>query len=210
MQVPWFRTAAVAAALLTSVPGLAATIRPIGFGELVAKAGWVVEGTVIDVQVHSVGAPTAPAAPKPHVAPVSPAGGETAVAAAGTPERHGLAVEGGMRLETEVTLAVDRAVVGTPSSSITFRVAGGSDGVRRMTVFGMPTFEMGRRYLVFLHPDYTRTAAPLVGVHQGFFQVVDDPMSGAPMLLDADDNVVVGIEGDRVAVRRNPATAHSK
>ena len=47
MQVPWFRTAAVAAALLTSVPGLAATIRPIGFGELVAKAGGVVEGRTL-------------------------------------------------------------------------------------------------------------------------------------------------------------------
>jgi len=91
---------------------------------------------------------------------------------------------------------------------VTFRVAGGDDGRTKVTVFGMPTFRVGKRYVVFLVPRFERTAAPVVGVYQGYFEVIRQG-AGRDVLLDNKGDVVVGIEQNRIQVRRGAAPAEA-
>jgi hypothetical protein len=185
---------AVLAALAGAPFAGATTIVPLTFEELVRQAGVVVEGTVIDMQVGTRGADLAPAA--------APEG------AGGPGAPRGVGVEGtGRMLFTEVTLAVETEIVGSAGPEVRFFLAGGADGGERAIVFGMPQFEIGGRYVVFLRPDFEATNVPLVGVHQGFFERVQDPRSGRDALIDAAGDFVLGIEGGRVALRHNPERA---
>lgn len=77
-------------------------------------------------------------------------------------ERHGI--------ETVVTLAVEDALKGPATSSVTFRVAGGLMGRYRSIVPGAPAFAAGDEVIVFLAGD--GPAIPhLVGFSQGVYRV---------------------------------------
>lgn len=182
------------AVILGGVPAAqATTIAPLRFDELVQQAGVVVQGTVTDVRVLSTGADLPPAeesnVPSSPTAPIS------------------ADVEGGRMLYTEVTLQVDRQIGDPVGPEIRFTLAGGRTEDESFIVFGMPRFEIGGRYILLLRRDFERTNVPVVGVSQGFFQIVRDPATDRDMLLDADGDIVLSIEDDRVALRRNPARA---
>jgi hypothetical protein len=71
----------------------------------------------------------------------------------------------------------------------------------------MPVFGAGQRYLLFLRPGYENSADPIVGVHQGFFEVVRDASVGEDVILDSKGDFVVGVDSGQVRVRRNAARA---
>ena len=192
-----FRSLIVLVSLLVGIQvAQATTIVPLRFDEVVQQAGVVVVGTVTDLQVRTTGAdlPPVPESDVSH----SP----TAPISAG--------VEGGGTLFTEVTLSVDRQVGGNVGPEIRFTLAGGSTGGETVIVFGMPRFEVGRRYVLMLRPDFENTNVPVVGVSQGFFEIASDPATGQEMILNADGDIVLGIEGDHVALRYNPARARAR
>lgn len=192
VRIPAFLLAMVACATLTH----ATTVVSLRFDEVVQQAGVIVEGTVTDIQVWPTGAdlPPAPADPRPRD-PKAPIGA---------------AVEGGRSLFTEVTFQVDSQVGEPVGQQIRFTLAGGSKDGETFKVFGMPAFDVGGRYIVMLRPDFTHTNVPVVGVSQGFFQIASDPATGEEMLLNAEGDIVLGIEGDRLALRHNPATARAR
>lgn len=186
-----FRSLIVLVALLGGIQSAGATtIVPLPFDEVVQQAGVVVEGTVTDMRVLTRGAEMTPAPER--AVPASP----------GAP--IGVGVEGGKRLFTEVTLRVDRQVGGTLAPEIRFTLAGGSSEGETVVVFGMPEFKVGERYVLLLRPDFERTNVPIVGVSQGYFRITQDPATHTERLLNADGDIVLGIEGDRVALRHNP------
>jgi hypothetical protein len=199
----------VLVALLTVSPGTATTIKHLEFDEVVLQAGMVVEGTVVDVQVQSTRSDIRARKAKNHTAPTSPSsrskhaqeeipGEEVAKA----PQSVG--VEGGRMLFTEVTMLVDTEIVGSPGSTIRFRVAGGTSEQGTVIVFGMPSFELGKKYVLFLQPDFETTNTPIIGVNQGYFEVVRSDEGDAEILLNADGDIVVGVERGRLLVRHNP------
>lgn len=184
-------------------PAGAVSLTSLAFSEVVEEAALVMEGTVVELRVVASGSRLATAPErKSHRAPAAAAARPEGATAA--PQAVG--VEGGRMLFTEVTLAVDREIVGEAGSTVTFRVAGGVDGNEEVRVFGMPRFELGGRYVVFLRPGFADTGVPIVGVHQGFFEVAAAE-NGEEVLLNADGDVVVAVEDDRVVCRRNPQRA---
>ena len=202
--------AASVLALASDLTVQATTIIPLRFDEVARRSAVVVEGTVVDLQVRSTGTDLQKSGAKLHRSPDAPFTPATpprdavdSTIPANAPQ--GLPVEGGKMLFTEVTLAVDRAVVGDPGPTLTFRVAGGDDGQVRVKVFGMPSFRMGERYVVFLRPGFEANAVPVVGVNQGFFRIVSDPVNGQVTLVNAENDVVTGVEEGRIISRRDLA-----
>lgn len=196
-------------ALLTASPGISTTIKHLDFGEVVQQAGIVVEGTVVDLRVQSTGSDIRTRGTKNHAAPMSPssrlkhADGET-LGEGGATAPQSLGVEGGKMLFTEVTMSVETEIVGSPGSTIRFRVAGGTNEHGTAIVFGMPTFELEKKYVVFLQPDYETTNTPVIGVNQGYFEVVRSEEGNREILLNADGDIVIGVARSRVILKHNP------
>jgi hypothetical protein len=207
VRVKWAAALIIASAARS---GSATTIIPLSFSERIERSALVIEGTVVDRHaVKAAGGVSVPAAKltgPPAVQPaqpdpqaVAPQGAAAAPVAAGT--------RSGRMIFTEITLAVDRAIVGAPDKLVTFRIAGGTLDGQTATVFGMPTFELGERYLVFLRSGFETTADPIVGVNQGFFRVVHDAQANADTLLNADADIVLGVENDKIVVRHSAPAA---
>ena len=179
----------------------ASTIETLTFRQMIERSAFVVEGKVIDLQVVSKGRAIRSQEFKAHAAPEL---SERGPLKPGSPVTAG---EGGQMLFTDVTLAVERirkigAALTEPADTITFRIAGGVKDGLRVSVHGLPTFEAGKKYIVFLRPDFRSTAMPIVGIHQGYFRVLAHPQTGEERLLDFQGNLALGIENDRLAVRR--------
>jgi hypothetical protein len=85
---------------------------------------------------------------------------------------------------TEVTFANPRIVKGPDVGATTLTVLGGTVGLETLKVGGVPSFQMGMRYLVFMAGNGA-AIFPVVGGDQGLFQVMQDPASGADLLLNA-------------------------
>jgi hypothetical protein len=188
-------------------PAGASAVKNLSFSERVAGAALIVRGRVLSIEALTRG--TAPvergerrqkeaAAPKAQTA-----GGAESLGLA--PEALG--VEGGSMIFTRITLEVEEEIKGVGGRQVVFEIAGGQLGGRAAIVHGMPTFARGQRYLVFLRPGYETAADPIVGVHQGFFEIVRDASAGADVVLDSNGDFVVAVDGDRVRVRRNAARA---
>jgi len=188
------------AAFAGATPGHAASVVPLGFDRIVAESEIVVEGRVVDIRNHYTGTDVRQSRSKTHSSPASDpgAGGATAGAAPRT-----LGVEGGRMLFTEVTLSPSTEIVGSVGSTVTFRVAGGSDADGTVTVFGMPRFQLGERYVVFLRRGFAASGAPIVGVNQGYFRLAQLPDTGQEALLNADGDVLLGVENNRFVTRHN-------
>lgn len=74
--------------------------------------------------------------------------------------------------ETLVTLGVDEVVAGSPSAELTLRLAGGEVGAVRQSIDGMPEFQVGERYVVFLDRAQDPPAiSPITGFNQGLYRV---------------------------------------
>ena len=75
-------------------------------------------------------------------------------------------------IHTDVTVAVEQVLAGTPGNIVTLRVAGGIvDGIG-MRTSNDASFQKGERVIVFL--DTTAIPSSIVGMQQGKFTVKDD------------------------------------
>ncbi len=194
-------------ALVASAPVDASTFRYLSFSERVSRADLIVRGTAVEVEGFRRGSGArGPSGQKTSVAPQRAADGTPGNAAAAAPAAPvGLPVEGGSMIFTRVKLAIDEEVYGVAGSQVVLEVAGGSYGGQTLTIQGMPRFEKGKAYLLLLRRGYETAGDPVVGVNQGFFQVLTDPATGAEVLLDASGDVVIGVANDDVVVRHGAA-----
>lgn len=192
-----------------AMPARASTIKTLSFGERVEAAELIVRGRVVDLETVYSGHRIARSdAEKDSVSPLRESdmpGGASALASEALEAPVGLGVEGGQMLFTRVTVVVEEEVYGVAGQQIVFDIAGGRDGGRAVIVDGMPEFELGGRYLLFLRAGFEATADPVVGVYQGFFQIASG-QNGEEILLDAQGDFVLGIENDEVRVRHNQAS----
>jgi hypothetical protein len=80
-------------------------------------------------------------------------------------------------IHTDVTVAVERAIVGSPGEEVTFRIAGGIVGSMSMRTSVDPVVRDGERVLVFL--DTSAVPASVVGLRQGTCPVQDNMVTVA-------------------------------
>lgn len=191
------------------VPARASTVKNLSFTERVRQAGLIVRGRVVRLEALLRGTAPDEGRERPEKESASPrvaAGGDAeAGVAALAPESVG--IENGSMIFTRVTIEVEEEMKGVGGREVVFEVAGGVLGGRAAIVHGMPRFQQGGRYMLFLRPGYENAGDPVVGVDQGFFEVVRDETLGADVILDAAGDFVVGIENDQVVSRRNDARA---
>src|SRR5262245_20902300 len=169
--------ATVLAAGFGAGPASASTIKPVGFAEMVQRASVVAQGQVVDVESFwGRGAEIAHSDPaaKESKAPARGRVGATTAATAqgGAPQSVG--TKGGRMIFTRVRFQVEETVKGEAASEVELVIAGGTVGGTTAEVVGMPRFERGGRYLLFLRDAYPAHAVPVVGVNQGFFRLIRD------------------------------------
>ena len=85
---------------------------------------------------------------------------------------------GTLRVERVVTLAVVRALKGSPGEALQLVLPGGTFGRYRTVVPGVPEIAEGEEAVLFLRPSPTG-ATHLVGFSQGVLRVRIDPIDGA-------------------------------
>jgi hypothetical protein len=95
---------------------------------------------------------------------------------------------------TYVTFDVEQTLKGIARSgkTITLRFAGGQAGTNVFEVAGAPQFKMGGQHLLFVEGN-GQSGMPLVGWHQGKLDIVADPVSRQPMLVDHARRAIDGI-----------------
>lgn len=94
-------------------------------------------------------------------------------------------------IETLVTFSDLIPLFGVDSQKVVLRFAGGAvDGIRE-EIAGMPHFEVGDRVVVFAREG--RFVSPIVGFHQGLFEVVE--RDGAPVVLNERGVPVTAVDG---------------
>ncbi|HKI01001.1 MAG TPA: hypothetical protein VKK31_03390 [Thermoanaerobaculia bacterium] len=104
---------------------------------------------------------------------------------------------------TFVTFAVDDVLKGkTKERQITLRFDGGMLGDRGVEVDGMPRFEQGESYLLFVRGNGS-AGCPVLGWWQGQFRYGREPGSNKRILLDSAGAAVEGITQGRFT--RGPA-----
>ena len=100
---------------------------------------------------------------------------------------------------TDVTMlvrdAAPRSLEGRP---YTFRTIGGEVDGKRLSIQGMPRFEVGQRVALFLHDTPETALGPTVGLWQGVFFVERDGSTGQPVMLDSGRRPVLGLEGAKL------------
>jgi len=88
-------------------------------------------------------------------------------------------------IHTDVTVAVERVIAGSPGDEVTFRIAGGLVGSMGMRTSNDPVFQDGERVIVCL--DTTAVPASVVGLQQGKFTVSDNMVTNAGEILTLED-----------------------
>jgi hypothetical protein len=81
---------------------------------------------------------------------------------------------------------------------LTITHLGGSTGDKYMTMCGMPSFEVGNRYLLFLLCDGKEYISPLVGSDQGLFMIINDQVTGDEYLLNSALHGVTGVHNLKI------------
>lgn len=81
-----------------------------------------------------------------------------------------------------------------PAGSLTLTMLGGTVGSESLTVPGAPTFKRGIRYLVFITGNGS-VMFPLVGGHQGIFQMRTNAASGVSRVHDYAGRPVTRLSG---------------
>ena len=96
---------------------------------------------------------------------------------------------------TYVTFDVSESIKGTTRGrSVTLRMAGGEAGPNVFEVAGAPRFAVGGQHLLFVEGN-DRLGIPLVGWNWGKLDVVSDPTTKRPILLDHTRRAINGIDG---------------
>ena len=184
----------------------AASVKQLSFAERVAQAALIVRGRVVSLEAITRGTALASGERKQKNATAPKASAANQSLGPG-PAIEEVGVEGGQMIFTRVTLEVEEELKGAAGSQLVFEIAGGVLGNRAAIVHDMPTFAHGQRYLLFLRDGFEAAADPLVGINQGFFEIVSDPTLRQDVLLDSKGDFVVAVDGDNVRVRRNAARA---
>ena len=98
---------------------------------------------------------------------------------------------------TFVTFRVEEVIKGaTEDSKLTLAFEGGEWNDEVFEVVGMPSFETGRRYLLFLRSNGAAGGCPTAGWWQGKLDLVPHPLAGNEILVDHRGQPVEGIAGD--------------
>ena len=85
---------------------------------------------------------------------------------------------------TFVTFDVERVFKGTVRGRhLTLRLQGGTLDDETVVIHGMPRFDTGERYLLFVYGNGV-TASPVLGWIQGQYRFVREPRSGREVLVD--------------------------
>ena len=84
-----------------------------------------------------------------------------------------------------------------PSTSLTLTMLGGTVGSETLAVAGAPTFQRGVRYLIFVTGNGS-VMFPVVGGHQGIFQLRKDGASGVSRVHDHAGRPATGLPGRAV------------
>ena len=80
-------------------------------------------------------------------------------------------------IHTYVQCRVLRVLKGDLGATVTVRLLGGQVGNDRMEIPGLPTFEVGAKYILFLAGNGS-AFCPLVGIMHGSYRVLTDPATG--------------------------------
>ena len=92
---------------------------------------------------------------------------------------------------------------GDGGASYTVRTRGGTVDGESVVVHGMPRFDVGKQYIVFLRGN-ERLVCPVVGWRQGCFHVRRESADQQPCVLTYDGNLVLRIRnGEVVASGQN-------
>ena len=86
---------------------------------------------------------------------------------------------------TDVTLAVERVLAGTPGEMVTLRVAGGRVGGMGMRTSNDAAFQEGERVIVFLNTS--AVPSTVVGMQQGKFALQDNMVTRADETWSLDE-----------------------
>lgn len=92
---------------------------------------------------------------------------------------------------------------GTVGEKITLRLEGGSIGDDHLRVPLMPKFHVGKRYLVYVDGLSGKKVSPIVGFHQGAFEITIQ--NGRETLVSMLGDELVGIQNDRFVFAGKPA-----
>lgn len=109
--------------------------------------------------------------------------------------------EGGKTIRTYVTFGNLTWHKGKASQELTLRFDGGKVGDDRLVVAEMPEFKIGSSYLLYVVGNGTNVS-PIVGFHQGAFEVVQK--NGREVLLSLKGLELVGVQDDRFVFAANP------
>ena len=88
-------------------------------------------------------------------------------------------------IHTDVTVAVERVLAGTPGDTVTLRVAGGIVEGIGMSTSNDAVFQDGERVIVFL--DTTAFPGRVVGMQQGKFTVKDNLVTRADEAVNLEE-----------------------
>jgi hypothetical protein len=89
---------------------------------------------------------------------------------------------------------------------ITVTYAGGSCEGRTVYVSGMPRFDTGKRYLLFILDDGNTYVNPFVGGLQGRLSVLEDQETGEEFVATASGRLIVGMEGSEFRYSSDPVS----
>jgi hypothetical protein len=93
-------------------------------------------------------------------------------------------------------------------STYTLEMLGGTVGREHFDIPGAPTFTQDETYVLFIKGN-SSSMFPLVGAHQGQFQVRYDHVSKMDVLFNTHNHVITGIDSDNAIVTENSATSHT-
>lgn len=108
---------------------------------------------------------------------------------------------------TYVTFQIHQTFKGRViGNELTLRLHGGEMENREVVVQGMPRFEVGETYLLFVRNN-GQSASPLMGWVQGQMHFGKEPRSGESILVDYRDRAVLGLEAGRFTFSDKPVAA---
>jgi hypothetical protein len=99
-----------------------------------------------------------------------------------------------MSIETVVRFSAVVPVRGTAADGLELRFAGGEVEGLREEIAGVPRFSVGQRVVLFARRG--AHVSPLVGFHQGYFEV--ESTDAGPVVLTGARQPVLGIEDGRL------------
>jgi hypothetical protein len=109
---------------------------------------------------------------------------------------------------TFVTFAVDEVLKGSINGNeIVLRFDGGDIAMRRLRIEGMPVFDEGQSYLLFVRGNGS-AGCPILGWWQGQFRYAKQAGSEKRILIDSEGSPLLGIDQGRFK-RALPAESHA-